>query len=320
MQIRAQASVLKKAVIDEQTKNSDLKEQLKDKDVTLRRGEQELDSLIFRNQQLTKRVTVLQEELDSLQNKSKKGRNKLTENKDIPPPPPNHVYVEEFQKKIVENAQLLSQISDKDNEIDELNDRINHLECKLDLSEKSRIELDSKNTEKIDKLEREKNDLTRKIAERQKHDETASWSSIEGKCGYDYDLKTINNHRHIDHSPFSSPSVSRRSSKSTGDMRFQKTPELQDETNNEFEFTKLSDLEKELSQYKNDYYILKIKYDELQQKESLLMQQTGTISLESVEINNMVCFIYLFGFFFFANFIGERLYKNFICFIFFFCL
>ncbi|XP_034941413.1 ERC protein 2 [Chelonus insularis] len=286
--IRAQASVLKKAVIDEQTRNSELKEQLKEKDVLLRRAEQELDSLTFRNQQLTKRVTVLQEELEKSQSKSKKGRNKSAENKEQPPPPPNHVYVEEFQKKIVENAQLLSQISDKDNEIEELNDRIKHLECKLDLSEKSKIELDSKYQEKIDRLDREKNELQRKLTERQKHDETASWSSIEGKCSYDYDLKgNITNHRQIDHSPFSSPSVSRRSSKSMGDVRLQKTPDFQDETNNEFEFTKICDLEKELSQYKSDYHILKIKYDELQQKENV-MQQIGVESLEPIEINNMI--------------------------------
>ncbi|XP_057338987.1 protein phosphatase 1 regulatory subunit 21 [Microplitis mediator] len=288
--IRAQASVLKKAVIDEQTRNSELKEQLKEKDVSLRRAEQELDSLIFRNQQLTKRVTVLQDELDKSQNKSKKGKSKSSENKDQPPPPPpNHVYVEEFKKKIVENAQLQSVISDKDNEIDELSDRIKHLEYKLDLSEKSRIELDSKYQDKIDKLERDKNELIKKLNDRQKHDETVSWSSIEGKWSYDCDLKTtITNHRQVDHSPFSSPSVSRRSSKSIGDIRLQKTPDYQDDTNNEFEYSKIYDLEKELSQYKSDYYILKNKYDELQEKNNYILQQTDSNNLESVEINNMI--------------------------------
>lgn len=48
-------------MIDEQTRNTELREQLKEKEVELRRAEQELDSLNFRNQQLTKRVTVLQE-------------------------------------------------------------------------------------------------------------------------------------------------------------------------------------------------------------------------------------------------------------------
>lgn len=48
-------------MIDEQTRNTELREQLKEKEVELRRAEQELDSLTFRNQQLTKRVTILQE-------------------------------------------------------------------------------------------------------------------------------------------------------------------------------------------------------------------------------------------------------------------
>lgn len=67
LQVRAQVSVLKKAVLDEQTRSSELKEHLKTKDQTLRKHGQELESLNFRNQQLTKRVTVLQEELDSYQ-------------------------------------------------------------------------------------------------------------------------------------------------------------------------------------------------------------------------------------------------------------
>lgn len=48
-------------MLDEQARNAELREQLKEKEVELRRAEQELDSLNFRNQQLTKRVTVLQE-------------------------------------------------------------------------------------------------------------------------------------------------------------------------------------------------------------------------------------------------------------------
>lgn len=66
-QLRAQVSVLKKAVLDEQTKNTEMKEVLKKREQSLRKAEQEMDSLIFRNQQLTKRVTVLQDELDTQQ-------------------------------------------------------------------------------------------------------------------------------------------------------------------------------------------------------------------------------------------------------------
>lgn len=64
--MRAQVAVLKKAVLDEQTKNSDLRDLLKEREQSLRKAEQEMDSLSFRNQQLTKRVTVLQDELESM--------------------------------------------------------------------------------------------------------------------------------------------------------------------------------------------------------------------------------------------------------------
>jgi len=67
LQMRAQANVLKKAVVEEQTRNSELRDVLKEREQSLRKVEQEMDSLTFRNQQLTKRVTVLQDELDLMQ-------------------------------------------------------------------------------------------------------------------------------------------------------------------------------------------------------------------------------------------------------------
>lgn len=59
--------VLKKGVLDEQAKSNELREILKEKEKGLRRGELEIDSLTFRNQQLTRRVSVLQDELEALQ-------------------------------------------------------------------------------------------------------------------------------------------------------------------------------------------------------------------------------------------------------------
>ncbi|XP_008208361.1 girdin isoform X1 [Nasonia vitripennis] len=290
--IRAQANVLKKAVIDEQTRNTELREQLKEKEVELRRAEQELDSLTFRNQQLTKRVTVLQEDLDKAQSKTKKGKNKATENKaQLPPPPPNHILDEEFQKKIVENAQLQSQISDKNNEIEGLLGRVQHLEYKLELSERAKVELDSKYREIIEKLERERNDAQRKLNEKLKAEETVSWSSGEGKRdGYDLELKSgLTSHRQ-DHSPFSSPSASRRSSKSTVEIGPPRKAwsSAQDENSEDFEFTKLCELEKELNHWKAQYNIVKIKYDEQSQKENSEKRILETNGLEPIEVNNMI--------------------------------
>ncbi|TGZ57028.1 Beclin 1-associated autophagy-related key regulator [Temnothorax longispinosus] len=226
--IRAQANVLKKAVIEEQARNADIRNQLKEKEVVFRRAEQEIDSLTFRNQQLTKRITVLQEELDKAQNRPKKGKGKASENNSqIPslPPPPNNILDEEFQKKIVENAQLLSQISDKDSEIESLYERIQQLECKVDYCEKSKVESECQYQGAVDKLERERNDLQRKLNDRQKQEETVSWSSNE---------------------------------------------------------------EKEINHWKAQYHILKIKYDELEQREPTTTSQIDGDTLEPIEVNNMI--------------------------------
>lgn len=288
--VRAQVNVLKKAVIDEQTRNADYREQLKEKEVGLRRAEQELDSLTFRNQQLTKRVTVLQEELDQIQNRGKKGRSKSSDSKTQPTSPPNHILDEEFQKKIVENAQLLSQIGDKDSEIEALNQRIEQLEYELNLSKKSKVELERKNQDTIERLEREKSDLQRKLNERQKQEEITSWSSSESKRdGTDYDSKTgIFNHHQADLSPSTSSSPSCRSSKSLGEIKSRKKSISREESNDEFEITKLLDLEKELNHWKAQYNIIKIKYDEFQEKVNTETVQIEKDSMEPVQITNMV--------------------------------
>lgn len=73
--LKSQIPVLKKAVIDEQAKEAQLKEAILEKEQSVRRHEQEIESLTFRNQQLSKRVTVLQDELDKMAvSGRKKGR------------------------------------------------------------------------------------------------------------------------------------------------------------------------------------------------------------------------------------------------------
>lgn len=49
-------------------------DQLKQREQSLRKQEQEMDSLSFRNQQLAKRVELLQEELTVCEAKGKKGK------------------------------------------------------------------------------------------------------------------------------------------------------------------------------------------------------------------------------------------------------
>lgn len=72
--LRAQNQVLKKGVVDEQANSAALKEQLKMKDQSLRKLQQEMDSLTFRNLQLAKRVELLQDELALSEPRGKKTR------------------------------------------------------------------------------------------------------------------------------------------------------------------------------------------------------------------------------------------------------
>ncbi|CAL8299989.1 unnamed protein product [Merluccius merluccius] len=103
--LRAQNQVLKKGVVDEQANSASLKDQLKQRDQSLRKVEQEMDSLSFRNQQLAKRVELLQEELATSEAKSKKGKTKG----DSPSQQglqTQSVFDEDLQKKIQENERL----------------------------------------------------------------------------------------------------------------------------------------------------------------------------------------------------------------------
>lgn len=105
--VRSQATVLKKALLDEQTKNLEIKELMREQEQKIRKHTHEMESLIFRNEQLAKRITVLQQELQE-NSHSKKSKNKN---------PENHVHStfsvldEELHKKILENAELVSTVS-----------------------------------------------------------------------------------------------------------------------------------------------------------------------------------------------------------------
>ncbi|CAH1965488.1 unnamed protein product [Acanthoscelides obtectus] len=150
--IRSQATVLKKAVLDEQTKNGELCELVKNYEQTIRKREQEMESLTFRNDQLTKRITVLQQELQD-SNSVKKGKNKsmeMPQNVDI------SILNEELQKKILENAQLYNVIAGKDTEILECTQKIKGLEELLANFEK---ELENKEKYHSERHKKNKEDI-----------------------------------------------------------------------------------------------------------------------------------------------------------------
>ncbi|XP_027211360.2 protein phosphatase 1 regulatory subunit 21 [Penaeus vannamei] len=130
--LRAQNQVLKKGVVDEQGKTQQLSELLKSRDQQLRKAEQENDSLTFRNQQLTKRLMLLQEDLDEIQSKNKRGRGKsdsVTEST----PSEQDVFTEELQLKIQENARLQSELADIEAHYRK---RVADLESQLEASER----------------------------------------------------------------------------------------------------------------------------------------------------------------------------------------
>ncbi|NWS53612.1 PPR21 phosphatase, partial [Chunga burmeisteri] len=104
-QLRAQNQVLKKGVVDEQANSASLKEQLKMKDQSLRKLQQEMDSLTFRNQQLAKRVELLQDELALSEARGKKNK-KSAESLSQLSQEQKSVFNEDLQKKIEENERL----------------------------------------------------------------------------------------------------------------------------------------------------------------------------------------------------------------------
>uniref|UniRef100_A0A8B9PRP9 Protein phosphatase 1 regulatory subunit 21 n=1 Tax=Apteryx owenii TaxID=8824 RepID=A0A8B9PRP9_APTOW len=103
--LRAQNQVLKKGVVDEQANSASLKEQLKMKDQSLRKLQQEMDSLTFRNQQLAKRVELLQDELALSEARGKKNK-KSGESSSQLSQEQKSVFNEDLQKKIEENERL----------------------------------------------------------------------------------------------------------------------------------------------------------------------------------------------------------------------
>lgn len=89
-------------MLDEQTKNGEVTNLLKNLEQTIRKRDQEMESLTFRNEQLTKRIAVLQQDLQ-INNSIKKGKSKNNEmfsHSDL------GILNEELQKKILENAHL----------------------------------------------------------------------------------------------------------------------------------------------------------------------------------------------------------------------
>ncbi|XP_076443048.1 protein phosphatase 1 regulatory subunit 21-like [Babylonia areolata] len=109
--LKSQVTVLKKAYLDEHTECTETKDQVKERDQWLRKCEQEVDSLLFRNQQLSRRVELLQDDLvtaEAQRRKHKKHKGgegpRLVRN--------SSVYDEELHGKMEENTHLQTQLQE----------------------------------------------------------------------------------------------------------------------------------------------------------------------------------------------------------------
>lgn len=161
---------MKRAVLDEQNKNATLKETVRENETNLRRAEQEVDSLGFRNKQLEHRVASLQDDLnkDSVKKSGKnaKSKEKSANSNSTPlPTEPCSVLSEEFQKKIFECAQLTSSIADKNTEIQLQANRIEELEILLRSMNAEQTETESTLRREVERLTVKTHDLEGKLAE-----------------------------------------------------------------------------------------------------------------------------------------------------------
>lgn len=158
-QLRAQNQVLKKGVVDEQANSASLKEQLKMKDQSLRKLQQEMDSLTFRNQQLAKRVELLQDELALSEARGKKNKKSVESSSQLSQEQKS-VFNEDLQKKIEENERLHILFFEADEQHKrleaELRSRLEVLETDAAQHQAVVDSLTKKYTETIEKLQSDK--------------------------------------------------------------------------------------------------------------------------------------------------------------------
>ncbi|XP_065051999.1 protein phosphatase 1 regulatory subunit 21-like [Rhopilema esculentum] len=155
--LRAQVSVLKKGVIDEQTNSKSLQELVKQKDQVVRKYEQEIDSLQFRNDQLSKRVEILQGDLDAWE----RGNGKPKPAQDYRQNEVGRsVHAQELEMKIKENEGLHEQLHDANEQhhriVKELEGRIESYERTAAGHNKSIEETNARYNRVIERLQEDR--------------------------------------------------------------------------------------------------------------------------------------------------------------------
>ena len=175
--LRAQFGVVKKAVIEEQSKNGELSDRAREAAVEKRKLEQEMEALHFRNQQLTKRIEVLQDEMDKTTEVGgkggKSGSRKLSVGRDADAVQNseslNSVIGQELSAKIEENERLHERLSTVDvsygEVIERLNSRIREVEAEVRRRSQDDRAGDSKQKDLISGLKTENVGLLRRVGE-----------------------------------------------------------------------------------------------------------------------------------------------------------
>ncbi|XP_061173281.1 protein phosphatase 1 regulatory subunit 21-like [Saccostrea echinata] len=168
-------------------------EKLKECEQSVRKYEQEVDSLTFRNQQLSTRVLILQEELDEAEANKKKHKHKH----DATPvnlPSPSSVYNEELMNKIQENERLHKQRAESNQKyqsrLEELEKLVKDYEKKFSQHQEVLDNTVQMDKAQIDKLQEEKAMLEVKCQTMEKEIKTCrSWTDIA-----ENQLKTVQFH------------------------------------------------------------------------------------------------------------------------------
>lgn len=164
--LRGQVVVLKRAVLEEQAANQELKVQVKSHDQSLRKAEQEIECLEFRNQQLIKRVSILQDDLEQIsKSKPLKGQKNQVSQSHVSPD--ISVINSELSCKIEENKELhmkLQSVQMMSNQtVDDLNAEISKIRCESGGKVKELQEIAEKQRDEVNKLHQDKTKLEKKV-------------------------------------------------------------------------------------------------------------------------------------------------------------
>lgn len=134
----------------------------------MRRLEQEVDSLGFRNKQLEHRCASLQDDLQK-EVKKKAGKSSSKGNAsgqvNVFHPDDDPIIHSELQRRIVENAQLTSTITDKNIEIQMFIDRLHDLEDQLNRKGTEHTDIEKRLKKEIEVLHAKNTELENKVIE-----------------------------------------------------------------------------------------------------------------------------------------------------------